>query len=65
MLNFDIKQYYAFNRPESNMLKNLPKMLPEISQKFTYYASQCSYYACIIYATKLLKILSIVMENLK
>ena len=32
------------SRPESNMLKNLPKMLPGISQKF----SQCSYYACIM-----------------
>ena len=35
-------------RPESNILKNLPKILPGISQNFHYYASQCSYCACIM-----------------
>jgi len=37
------KRVLRIVRPESNILKNLPKMLPEI---LTYYASQCSYYAC-------------------
>jgi len=35
-------------RPESNMLKSLPKMLAGIPKNFAYYASQCSYYACIM-----------------
>ena len=35
-------------RPQSNMLKKLPKMLLEYSQNFTYYALQASRYACIM-----------------
>ena len=37
-------------RPESNMLKILPKMLSEFLKILTHYAlrDQCSHYACIM-----------------
>ena len=45
-----------------NMLKNLPKMLPKISP--IYYASQCSYYTCIMLLS-CLQFLAFFMENCK
>ena len=35
-------------RPQSNMLKKLPKMLLEYPKIFTYYALQTSHYAFIM-----------------
>ena len=50
-------------RPESNMLKNLPKMLPGISQKFHLLCFSSSVFLlCLHFAPKLPTILSIVME---
>jgi len=49
-----LKNRQSTSRPESNMLKNLPKMLPGISQKF--------HLPCLHYAPNLPKILSIVMK---
>jgi len=36
------------HRPESNMLKICPKCFQEFPLNFTYYASQSSYYVCIM-----------------
>ena len=52
------------SRPESNMLKKLPKMLTGISQKFHLLCFSVLL-LCLHYAPKLPKILSIVIENLK
>ena len=58
-------QYSAIiSRPESNVLKNLPKMLPGISQKFHLLCFSV-FLLCLHYAPKLPTILSIVMENFK
>ena len=45
--------------------KICPKGFPEFPKNFTFYASQCFYYACIMHAPKLPTILIIVMENFK
>ena len=50
-------------RPESNMLKNLPKMLQEISLKFHLLCFSV-FLLFLHYALKWLTILSIVMENI-
>ena len=56
--------YTVDDRPESNMLKNLPKMLPGISQKF-HLSCFSVFLLCLHYAPKLPTILSIVLENSK
>ena len=51
-------------RPESNMLKNLPKMLPGIFLKIHLLCFSV-FLLCLHYTPKLPIILSIVMKNLK
>ena len=62
--DFDLMHtaFIVLSRPESNMLKNLPNMLPGISLKFHIIIMLLSLPIMVLhYAPKLLKILSIVI----
>ena len=61
-----VTHYYSSNatsRPESNMLKNLPKMLPGISQKLHLLCFSV-FLSCLHYAPKLLIAVTILGSDL-
>ena len=59
-----VHRILALAKPESNMLKNLPKILSGISHKFHLLCFSV-FLLCLHYSPKLPTILSIVMEKLK